>query len=303
MQTPASDRARTNVLRALLMTMRPHQWVKNLFVLAPLIFAQKLHDRQRVVIALSATLLFSLVSSAVYVFNDLLDREADRQHPVKRFRPLASGALSPRGALLLIGFLASCAIAGGLAINVVFLAVVASYGLLNVAYSVRLKHVPFVDVTVIAIGFICRVIAGAVAIDVAISKWLLICTFLLAIFLGLGKRRHELAQLSESAQRTRQVLERYSLRALDRAMPLVGLLTWLAYVFYTMAAETAQKFGTRRLIVSAPLIVVALFRFLQLSRRSRVKESPTDAMLRDPIVVGCAVAWGATVIAVIYHVL
>ncbi|MCA9523295.1 MAG: decaprenyl-phosphate phosphoribosyltransferase [Myxococcales bacterium] len=285
------------------MTMRPHQWVKNLFVLAPLIFAQKLSDPRRVTLAFSATLLFSLVSSAVYVFNDLLDREADRQHPVKRFRPLASGALSPRAGIVLIAALVFFAVSGGIWVNPLFLGVAATYGLLNVAYSARLKHIPFVDVTVIAVGFICRVIAGAVAIDVAISKWLLICTFLLAIFLGLGKRRHELAQLSENAQRSRQVLERYSLRALDVAMPIVGLLTWIAYVLYTVAAETALKFGTRRLIVSAPLIVIALFRFLQLARRSRVKDSPTDAMLRDPIVVGSALLWGATVIAVIYHVL
>lgn len=287
---------------ALIRTIRPHQWVKNVFVAAPLVFARHLTEPDYLWRTAVAVLVFSLLSGAVYAFNDVHDVEADRAHPKKRHRPIAAGHLSERGALVAAGVLAVIALAGGFALSWKLGVVAAIYGAQNVAYSLRLKHIAFVDVGSIAFGFILRVLAGAYAIAVPASGWLIVCTALLATFLGLGKRGHELAWAAKAggASTTRAALSGYSLPSLRVAMYLLAVATCVAYVAYTLDAHTIAMFGTERLVVSAPFVALAIARFLSLALWRPKDESPTEAMLKDPWFLLDLLAAVGTIVYVIY---
>lgn len=287
---------------ALIRTLRPHQWVKNLFVAAPLVFSRHLLDPAYVLRSAIAVLAFCALSGAVYAFNDVRDVEADRAHPKKRHRPIAAGALSEQAALwsaaiLAAGALAACAILDGL-----LAAFAAAYLVQNIAYSVKLKHVAFVDVSLIASGFILRVLAGAAAIDVPASHWLLICTALLALFLGLGKRAHELAwaERTGSAGATRAALSGYRMPVVRLAMLVLAVATCVAYVMYTMDERTIHIFGTNRLFYSAPFVALGILRFLFLALWYPKDESPTEAMLKDPWFLIDLAGAVATILYIIY---
>jgi decaprenyl-phosphate phosphoribosyltransferase len=270
---------------AVVRTLRPYQWVKNAFVAAPLVFAQKLGDAGDVARTALAILAFCALSGAVYAFNDALDVEADRRHPAKRHRPVAAGLLSERAALACAGVLAVGALAGCLLAGWKLAAVAALYLVQNVAYTLRLKQIAFVDVAVIASGFLLRVLAGAVAIGVPTSGWLLLCTALLALLLGLGKRAHELiwAMAHGHMGKTRAALSGYRLDVLWVAMIALAVATCAGFVAYTLDASTIAQFGTSRLVYSAPLVAIAIVRFLWLTLSSKTDAQPTEAMLRDPI--------------------
>ena len=270
---------------AIVRTLRPHQWVKNVFVGAALVFARHLRDPAyvwRTAIAFGA---FCLISGAVYAFNDVRDVEADRQHPTKRNRPIASGQLSERSALILAAVLSVVAIAASLAMRWQLAAIVALYLVQNVAYSVRLKRIALVDVALIASGFILRVLAGAVAIDVPASGWLLACTALLALFLGLGKRAHELAWAGRAGLdtgATRAALAGYRIEVVRIAMFVLAVATCAAYIAYTIDEHTVRLFGTDRLVYSVPFVALGILRFLVLALWWPRDEPPTEAMLKDP---------------------
>lgn len=290
---------------ALIKTIRPHQWVKNVFVAAPLVFARHLTEFDYLWRTIVAVLVFSLLSGAVYAFNDVHDVDADRVHPKKRHRPIAAGHLSERGALIAAGVLALTALAGAFALSWKLGVVAAIYGAQNIAYSLKLKHIAFVDVGSIAFGFILRVLAGAFAIGVPPSVWLIICTALLATLLGLGKRGHELAWAERSGgvkntSQTRAALSGYSLPSLRTAMYILALATCGAYVAYTLDAHTIGMFGTERLVFSAPFVALAIARFLSLALWRPKDESPTEAMLRDPWFLLALAAAVATIVYVIY---
>jgi len=276
--------------------------VKNLFVAAPLVFSKHLLDAGPVVRAGLATLVFCALSGAVYAFNDVRDVEADRAHPTKRRRPIAAGELSERAALILAGVLAVSALSGALALGPEVAAWAGAYLIVNLAYSLRLKQVAFIDVSLIAAGFLLRVLAGAAAIPVPASSWLLICTGLLAAFLGLGKRAQELSAASRNgrdATATRAALAGYRLPVVRAAMALLAIATTVSYVLYTRDAHTVRFFGTEDLFYTAPFcaIGVARFAFLALGRGD---ESPTEAMLRDwPFLLNLA-AWAGVVLVIIY---
>lgn len=272
---------------ALIKTIRPHQWVKNVFVAAPLVFAQHLTEPAYLWRTAVAVLAFSLLSGAVYAFNDVQDVEADRAHPKKKNRPIAAGHLSERGALVTAAILAIVALGGSFALSWKLGVVSAIYGAQNIAYSLKLKHIAFVDVGSIAFGFILRVLAGAFAITVPPSGWLLLCTALLATFLGLGKRGHELAWAEKTGgdkktTATRAALSGYSLPTLKIAMYVLAAGTTAAYVAYTLDAHTMVMFGSERLVLSAPFVALGIVRFLALALWYPRDESPTEAMLRDP---------------------
>jgi decaprenyl-phosphate phosphoribosyltransferase len=279
--------------------MRPPQWVKNSFVLAPLVFARKLTSPEHVGRALLAAVLFCAASGAVYLINDLADRERDRAHPSKRTRPIASGRLSARTAKAWSAGLLVGSLAVGMLLDWRFAAVLSAYFALNVAYSASLKHVAFIDVSVIALGFLCRVWAGALAIRVPISVWLVVCTFLLSLYLGLGKRKHELVAVANGGA-TRRVLDSYQLNHLKGAMLLSALATAAGYAAYTFDPATAAEFGTRWLPVTIPFIAVGLLRFYRLTERVGHPESPTEQMVRDRPFILNVLAWGAVVVALIY---
>jgi decaprenyl-phosphate phosphoribosyltransferase len=288
---------------ALLRTLRPHQWVKNGFVFAPLVFAKKLEDSESLVRSAIALAAFCALSGAVYAFNDVLDVDADRAHPIKRHRPIAAGRLSERAAVIASGLLAVLGLAATFALDWRCGTCAAAYLVQNLAYSLKLKHVAFLDVILIASGFLLRVLAGAYAIRVPASNWLLICTALLALFLGLGKRAHELAAATKSGREvgeTRAALAGYRLPVVRGAMLVLAAATVGAYVMYTLDAHTVAFFGTDRLVWSAPFPPLAIARFLVLALWRPRAESPTEAMLRDPLFLAILAAWAGVVLYILY---
>jgi len=289
--------------RALIRTLRPQQWVKNLFVAAALVFARRLNEPAYLARTALAVLAFCLLSGAVYAFNDVRDVEQDRQHPTKKHRPIASGALSERAALIWAGVLASVALLACLLLSPRLAIFAALYLVQNVLYSIKLKHVAFVDVALIASGFLLRVLAGAAAIDVPASRWLLLCTALLALFLGLGKRAHELswAQRTGKTGATRAALAGYRIPVVRVLMAVLGILTCGAYVAYTIAPRTIEAFGTDKLVYSAPFVAIGVLRFLFLALWYPKDDPPTEAMLKDPYFLADLVLAAATVLYIIYR--
>lgn len=261
--------------------IRPQQWGKNLFVLAPLLFSQNLFVAAAGGRALAACLCFCLLSSAVYLFNDIKDREQDRLHPLKRHRPLASGALSTATALrVMIGFLV-LALSGGMWVSPAFGLTLLVYWGIQVLYTLWLKHRVILDVFAIASGFVLRVVGGGVAIQVTLSEWLLICTTLLALFLGFCKRRHELRLLGGGAVWHRQVLAEYDARFLDMMIGVVTASTVMSYALYTVSEETVRKFQTRGLLLTLPFVLYGVFRYLYLVYHKESGGEPTQDLFTD----------------------
>ena len=284
--------------KAILISMRPAHWVKNLIVFAALIFAELYLVPAKIWLAFVAFVAFCLGSSAVYLANDIFDRKSDQNHPVKSTRPVASGRLSVSAAVTASLLLSLAAIIiAGFTNRLTLLAVIA-YMALNLAYSAYLKHVVIIDVMSIAAGFVLRAVAGGFAIDVPVSAWLLVCTTLLALFLGFGKRRHELALLSEGATEHRRALENYSTPFLDQMISVVTASTVVAYAFYTLSPEVAQHFGTGWLSLTIPFVLYGIFRYLFLIFHKEMGGNPTRLLLTDPPLLLCILLWLATVIVV-----
>lgn len=286
-------------VRAVWLSLRPRQWVKNLFVLAGVIFSQNLFT-PLLLPALAAFALFCALSGGVYLINDVADYDKDRLHPAKRHRPVASGTL-PRmaalwtGAGIILGSLALAFLLSG-----AFGWVAAGYVVLLVAYSAGLKRVVIVDALTVAVGFVLRAIAGAVVIDVEISGWLLICTILLALFLALGKRRHELLTLEEEAAAHRPILADYNAGLLDQMIAVVTASTVTAYALYTMSAETVAKFHTRLLPLTLPFVLYGIFRYLYLLHRRRLGGNPSELFLSDRALLGNTLLWMLAILLLIY---
>jgi decaprenyl-phosphate phosphoribosyltransferase len=289
-------------LGGLVRTIRPHQWVKNVFVLAPVVFAKDLFTgSQKLLDAGLAFVVFCLLAGAVYAINDLADIEADRQHPVKRERPVASGRVPVRMAQALAVVLVMGSLGGAFrALGGWFLAVAASYLVINLAYSFRLKHVAYVDVGCLAGMFVLRVVAGGVATQVPVSNYLWLCTALLASFLGFGKRRHELTAARSNARRQRAALESYTRRGLDLALWTTGVATVAAYMAYTLAPHTRQFFQSDWLWPSTLFVVWGVLRFVHIVRHRPHAESPTQEMLKDGPFVLSVLLWAALVMWVVY---
>ena len=290
-------------LGAIVKTLRPHQWVKNLFVAAPLVFAKHLVDTSYLARSALAVAAFCALSGAVYAFNDVRDVEADRAHPSKRHRPIASGRLGERAALILAAVLAAAGLATAFALAPMAGVWAGAYLAQNLAYSLKLKQVAFVDVVLIAFGFILRVMAGGAAIGVDPSPWLIACTGLLAMFLGLGKRAHELARAQAAGRdvgATRAALAGYRPAAVQIAMIVLAIATVGAYVAYTLDAHTIAFFGTRKLAWSAPFGAFGIGRFAFLALRRGGEDSPTDAMLRDPLFLINLLAWVVVILSIVY---
>jgi len=285
--------------RALLVSLRPHQWTKNLVVLAALAFSKHLFDVDAVVRAGSAFVVFCALSGAAYLANDLVDAERDRAHPVKRTRPIASGALAlpvARAAgtsLFALGLLASWALGPGF-----FLCALAYLGL-NLAYTFGLKNLVILDVLAIAVGFVLRAVAGAVVIQVVFSAWLIVCTLLLALFLSLAKRRHELVTLEDAAGH-RSILAEYSPYLLDQMTAVVTASCLTAYAFYTLAPETVEKYRTDRLALTIPFVIYGIFRYLYLVHRKEQGGSPSDVLLTDRPLLAATILWGLVVVLIVY---
>ena len=287
------------MLPPLLRALRPSQWVKNLFVLAPAVFAHQLLDAAAVARVLLAFAVFCAAASAVYLFNDLHDREADRNHPLKQGRPIASGAVRPGVAAVTAGGLAVGALGGAAVLGRGFLLALCVYLALSLLYSWRLKHVVIVDVMVLAFGYVLRVEAGAVAARVEVSSWLLLCTIFVALFLAFAKRRHELVLLAERAPDQRRVLSQYSPVFLDQMINVVTAGSVLSYALYAMADESVRKHG-RGLVFTVPLVLFGVFRYLYLVYQQPGHGNPTDEVLSDPPFLINLALWGAAVLWILY---
>jgi 4-hydroxybenzoate polyprenyltransferase len=271
----------TRLLKPLGRGLRPQQWTKNGALLVPLLFARRATDRESLLAALAGMGAFCLLSSACYLANDIADRDADRRHPEKRERPLASGALSVRAAAIAAAILTAAGMGIAVAIGTGFAAAAGAYLILQALYSLKLKHWVVVDVFAIAAGFVLRVVAGGEAIGVPISNWLYLCALLLALFLALAKRRAELVALGDQAERHRPSLAEYSVGLLDQLLTLVSGATLLAYALYTVAPETLRKFGTDRLRLTVPFVLFGLFRYLYLVHRRADGGQPERVLLKD----------------------
>ena len=287
-------------MMAFLRALRPHQWTKNLLVYAALLFSKHLFEREPFLLATGAFLSFCGVSGAVYLWNDIADIERDRLHPKKKTRPIASGALSVRaatvGALLLCAF----SLAAAFAIDSRLGLTAAAYLVLNLGYSFGLKHAVILDVLSLSLGFVMRALAGGFAIDAPVTEWLLVLTLLLALFLALAKRRHEITSLGEGAASHRAILAEYSPYLIDRMTAVVTASVVTAYAFYTLSPETVQKFGTARLSWTLPLVLYGIFRYLYLVHQKDQGDSPSDMLLTDRPLLAAVALWAILVIAILY---
>lgn len=284
---------------ALLVSLRPRQWVKNLFVFAGIIFSQHLLTPSFWP-ALAAFATFCGLSGAVYLFNDVADVDKDRLHSSKRLRPIASGALPISAALAFGGVLLAACLAAAFRLSPSFGLVALAYGALLTAYSVWLKHIVILDVLTVAAGFVLRAVAGAVAVDVEISGWLLICTILIALFLALGKRRHEYRSLTGDAAAHRPILAEYSESFLDQMISVVTASTVTTYALYTMSPETVAKFHTRLLPLTLPFVLYGIFRYLYLLYRRDLGGNPSDLLVTDRGLLLNALLWMVATLAIIY---
>jgi 4-hydroxybenzoate polyprenyltransferase len=289
-----------SALTAVLVSLRPHQWTKNLIIFGALVFSKHLFDVEPLLRTCFAFLVFCGLSGAVYVVNDVTDIGRDRLHPRKRHRPIASGALSIGSALTLAGMLAVVSLGTAAWLGSWFLLFAALYLALNLLYSFKLKKVVILDVLSISLGFVLRAAAGGVVIGVAISEWLLICTILLALFLALAKRRAEIVALEGGAADHREILAEYSPYLLDQMIAVVTASCLTAYAFYTTAEETRVKFQTTRLSWTIPFVLYGIFRYLYLVHQKEQGGNPSEILVTDrPLLIAVAL-WAATAVFILY---
>lgn len=303
-------------LRDVVAMLRPHQWFKNLFVFAALIFSKNLFNPAMAARAVAAFVIFCMLSGAVYVLNDLMDAVEDRCHPRKRHRPIASGRVSTRVAWTAHAVLAGIALLSAYALEPRFGAIATVYYALNVGYSLGLKNAVIIDVLIVSLGFVIRAAAGGLAIDVNISHWLLVCTTLLALFLVLAKRRHEIilmddranmlmelslaAEDKDRAARYRHSLDEYNPYFLDQLIGVTTATTLMAYILYTLSKDAIESFGGRHLVYTVPFVVYGIFRYLYLIHLKKEGGSPTKTLLADSPLLADIALWGVSVVVILY---
>lgn len=280
--------------------IRPRQWSKNLILFAGIIFAQKFFDFDLILRAVIAFVSFCLLSSSVYLINDVKDIKSDRLHPVKKNRPIASGKISPHSAVIIAIVLASVSLITAFFLNINFFILAAAYFICMTAYSLLLKHVVILDIMIIAGGFVLRAVAGAAVVDVTISSWLLVCTTFIALFLVISKRRHEVILLGEEARKHRIILQEYGDRFLDQMIAIVTTATLMAYILYTMDSVTIEKFGTGNLILTTPFVLFGIFRYLYLVYQKNKGGHPEQVLMDDPPLMLAIIFWIITAMIIIY---
>ena len=281
--------------------MRPHQWLKNVFLFAGIIFSRNFFNVGLFINVFEGFILFCLAASSIYIFNDVMDVKNDRLHPEKRNRPLAAGHLGIPTALSTAMVLAGLSTAGAFLLNRSFALILLCYLGLNLFYSLKLKHVVILDVMCIASGFVLRILAGTMLAGVEPSDWLIICTITLSLFLGFSKRRHEIALIGNNAEMHRSVLTQYSIPFLDQMIAVATASTVMAYALYTVSAETIARFGTRNLIFTIPFVLYGIYRYLYLMHAKNGGGNPTKTILRDwPLIIN-GLAWAAVSFIIVYR--
>lgn len=280
--------------------MRPGQWVKNLFIFAGLIFSGNLFHPEVLIRVSNGFILFSVVASSIYIFNDIIDLEFDRAHPEKKNRPVAAGLLSVPAAYAGAIVLALAGLIGALTLDRVFFAILLSYLIINFAYTIKIKKMVILDIMCIASGFVLRVFAGTELAEVMPSDWLILCTIMLSLFLGFSKRRHELATTGTDALSHRKVLGEYSLSFLDQMIAVATACTVMSYALYTVSPQTISRFGTRNLVFSIPFVIYGIYRYLYLIHQKNMGGNPTRELVSDiPLLIN-ALLWALLVVLIIY---
>ncbi|MBI2471277.1 MAG: decaprenyl-phosphate phosphoribosyltransferase [Planctomycetes bacterium] len=290
------------ILKYILLSMRPEQWIKNFFVFTALLFSKNLLNLPKGIEAIIGFIIFCMITGCAYIINDLIDLEKDELHPIKSRRQLASGQLRKGTAVKLVVLVCLAGLFLAFYMNVLFGIIVLTYYLLNIGYSIYLKNFVIIDVVSIAAGFVLRVLGGAVIISVVASQWLILCTILLSLFLGFSKRRHELILLNDSATIHRSVLEHYSPYFLDQMIAVVTASTLICYALYTMSKDTIEKLGTSKLIYTIPFVLYGIFRYLYLVHQKEEGGSPTEIMFTDkPMIINICL-WVISSVVFIYVV-
>ncbi len=287
------------MVKAIIKSMRPKQWVKNVFVLAALVFDRQLNNLPAALVTVLGFFLFCMLSGSVYLINDVFDKEADQNHPTKKNRPIASGQLPTTVALATAALIVTLSLIAAFMLTTPFGIISSVYFAMNLAYSLKLKHIPLIDVMIIAAGFVLRVAAGVSLIDVErFSPWLYIVTSLLALFIGFGKRRAEIACLSENANQHRKVLDGYSLEFLDQLITIVSGTTIVAYSLYTFSAPNLPD--NNSMMLTIPFVLYGLFRYLYLIKIKKSGGAPEDLILSDRPLQICILLWGFSVLVIFY---
>ncbi len=288
------------MIKDLIKSLRPLQWSKNVFVFAGLLFSQNLFHLPYLLKSLIAFFLFSLVSGATYIINDIKDLAEDRIHPKKRLRPIAAGRVKVRFAVIFAILLILFSLVSGYLLNQKFFLILVIYLALTVSYSYYLKGIVILDLLAIAMGFVLRAFAGTVVIDVSLSVWLFICTILLALFLGITKRKTEISLLKEDSVAHRSVLAHYSHNFLDQMTSVVTAATVVSYAIYTVAPETVAKFKTDKLVWTLPFVLYGIFRYLYLVYHTHSLENPERALIKDMPLALDIFLWAFSIILIIY---
>ena len=283
----------------LLRLMRPHQWVKNAFVFTGLLFGHAWHDVHLVTQVMLAFCAFCLLSSAIYIVNDMVDLEQDRQHPVKRLRPLAARKIQQSAAIILALLLAVVGLSLAYGASPSVLIILIAYALMNIAYSLWLKHVVILDVFIIATGFMLRILVGTLGVGIPPSQWLLLCGLMVTLFLGFSKRRAEINALSDDKTAHRKVLEHYSPVLLDKMIGITAAGLIMSYSLYTMSPETLRIHGTGNLIYTVPFVMYGVFRYIYLLHHQSRGGDPSRDLVRDPHLFIVVAAWLVATISLI----
>jgi decaprenyl-phosphate phosphoribosyltransferase len=280
--------------------MRVHQYIKNLFIFLPLFFAINLGDMVLLFIAFIAFIAFSLSASAIYTLNDYHDIEEDRQHPTKKNRPLASGAISKPQAIIIMSVLFALGAALMAFLSIKAAAILATYVVLNVAYTFYLKHVAILDVTIIAIGFVLRIFVGSVVTDTPLSMWIVLMTFLLALFMALAKRRDDVLIFLDTGKKMRKVIDGYNLKFLDSAMAIMASVVIVAYINYSTSSEVVERFHSQYLYLTSIFVILGIMRYLQIAFVHLDSGSPTRIVLKDRFLQLTIAAWISSFAWILY---
>lgn len=287
-------------MKNIITLIRPHQYVKNLFIFMPLFFAGQITSPELFINAFIAFVAFSISASAIYILNDYLDIEEDRQHPKKKNRPLASGSISKKDAISLMGIFAIVGIPLMAAVSLQAVAILAIYITLNIGYSFRLKHIAILDVIIIATGFALRLFVGSTVTGISLSMWIVIMTFLLALFLALAKRRDDVLLFLNTSGRVRKALDGYNLQLIDGAMTIMASVVIVAYILYTTTLEVVQRFQSEYLYLTALFVIMGIMRYLQITFVEKNSGSPTKVVLKDTFMQITILIWIISFVWIIY---
>jgi 4-hydroxybenzoate polyprenyltransferase len=283
--------------------IRPKQWIKNFFVFAPLLFSRHIFQLDYLIPSVAAFFVFSLASSAIYIINDIMDVESDRMHPKKKYRPIASGEVSTKQALIFFVILVAAIIVCLFFQRPVFAVVIILYFITNLLYSIKVKSIVLLDVFFISFGFMLRVLGGAAAIGVPVSTWMVLTTIFISLFLAISKRRGELSQIvnKENIDKQRKVLKEYSVEFADEINTIAAAGTIVSYALYTVSERTVNTFGTDKLIYTTPFVIYGIFRYMYLMHQKNMGESPTSIVTKDLPIILVVLAWFMSSLIIIYR--